>query len=230
MTPEAEKRLAEITVDPKTVEKPKAVSASATVPKPAHPLNTKPAKFKSTIVMGAQNIAIDATTTVEEEGANWVFLDVAQTPMGEMSDRTVVSKSTLAPLQRSVRQGPVAIDLDFANGKAAGSMKMNGQARPIDVDLGGPLFADGAGASRVLATLPLANGYTTTFRNFDVQLQKAKLMQLTTADDGANWRVEIKPADGEAGGMTVWFDKTTRAMVKSTASLPGGGTLTTEAL
>jgi len=230
MTAEAEKRLAEITVDPKTVEKPKAVTASATAPKPAHALNTKPAAYKSTISMGGQTVTVEATTKVEEEGPHWVFTDTAKTPMGEMSDRVTVSKDTLVPLKRSVRQGPVAIDLDFANGEATGSMKMGEQKSPIAVDLDGPLFADGAGASRVLATLPLANGYTTTYRNFDVQLQKAKLMQLTTADDGAHWRVEIKPADGGAGGMTVWIDKTTRAMVKSTASLPGGGTITTEAL
>jgi dipeptidyl aminopeptidase/acylaminoacyl peptidase len=230
MTPEAEKRLAEITVDPKTVELPKAVAASSAAPKPAFDLDTKPAKYKSTLVMGGQTVAMEAASTVEDAGANWVFVDVAKTPMGEISDRTTVAKTTLAPVKRAVRQGPVAVDLDFANDEATGSVKMGGgQSHPVAVDLDGPLFADGAGASRVLATLPLANGYTTTFRNFDVQLQKAKVMQLTTSDDGTNWKVEVKPADGAAGGMTIWYDKATRTMVKSTATLPGGATVTTEA-
>ena len=53
-------------------------------------------------------------------------------------------------------------------------------------------------------------------------------MQLTTSDDGANWKVDVKPADGAAGTMTIWYDKATRTMVKSSASLPGGATVTTE--
>jgi len=84
-------------------------------------------------------------------------------------------------LKRSVKQGPVVIDLDFAGNKASGTMSMNGQVRPIAVDLGGPLFADAAGAGQVIVCLPLAEGYSTTFRNFDVQAQKVKLFQLAVA-------------------------------------------------
>ena len=32
-----------------------------------------------------------------------------------------------------------------------------------------------------IACLPLTEGYTTSYRNFDVQTQKAKLLQLTVA-------------------------------------------------
>ncbi|HVE73399.1 MAG TPA: S9 family peptidase [Thermoanaerobaculia bacterium] len=228
MTPDSEKRLAEIIVDPKTVVLQKAVAAASGTPKPAHELNTKAAKYKSTIAMGTQNMNIEATSTVEDEGANWVFVDTAKTPMGDVTDRVTVSKATLAPVKRAVRQGPVAVDLDFANNKAVGSMSMGGQPKPIDIDTGGPIFADGAGASRVIAALPLANGYTTTYRNFDVQSQKTKTMQLTTSEEGANWKVDVKPADGEAGAMTLWIDKASRTMVKSTAAMPGGMTITTE--
>jgi hypothetical protein len=33
-------------------------------------------------------------------------------------------------------------------------MSMNGQEQPISVDLGGALFADGAGVGQVIASLP----------------------------------------------------------------------------
>ena len=49
---------------------------------------------------------------------------------------------------------------------------------PIHIDAGGPIFAGSAGSPQVRASLPLAEGYTTTFRNFDRQKQKPKLMQL----------------------------------------------------
>src|SRR5256885_11959725 len=44
--------------------------------------------------------------------------------------------------------------------KATGTMSMNGQTRPISADLGGVLFADGAGANDAVAALPLGEGYT----------------------------------------------------------------------
>jgi hypothetical protein len=38
-------------------------------------------------------------------------------------------------------------------------MNVNGQQKPIAADLGGPLFADAAGAPNAIASLPLAEGY-----------------------------------------------------------------------
>ena len=96
---------------------------------------------------------------------------------------------------------------------------MGGPAKPVSVDLGGPVFADGAGASGVLATLPLAEGYTATFRNFDVQKQKASLKQVkvlgaedVTVPAGTfkTWKVEITSAEGDAGGRRPSGSRRTR--------------------
>ena len=46
------------------------------------------------------------------------------------------------------------------------------------MDPGGALFADGAGAYEVMASLPLADGYSLSFRNLDVQKQKPQMKQL----------------------------------------------------
>ena len=87
-------------------------------------------------------------------------------------------------------------------------MEMDGEIRPISVDLDGPLFADGAGANFVIGCLPLAEGYTTAFRNFDVQKQKVKLMQLQVAGSESvtvpagtfdTFKVELSSADGGPG-------------------------------
>ena len=87
-------------------------------------------------------------------------------------------------------------------------MAMGGQEKPIAVDLGGPLFADGAGVVPSIAALPLKEGYTTTFRNFDVLKQKVTVKQAkvsgveeVTVPAGTfkAWKVEIASADGEPG-------------------------------
>jgi hypothetical protein len=116
---------------------------------------------------------------------------------------------------------------------------MGGPAQPVAVDLGGPLFADGPAAFRSVAALPLKEGYTVTFRNFDVMKRKAGLKQAkvigmedVTVPAGTfkAWKVEIKSADGEPGEQTIWVDATSRRVVKVSAVLPemGGAIATME--
>ena len=118
-------------------------------------------------------------------------------------------------------------------------MNLNGQNRPISADLGGPLFADSAGAKQSISCLPLAEGYSTTFRNFDIQKQKVKLMQLkvtgvdkVTVPAGTfdTYKVEISSADGGADKETLWVARDSHKAVKESAVLAsmGGAVLTQE--
>ena len=78
----------------------------------------------------------------------------------------------------------MTIEMNVAPNKLSGTTTMNGQSTPIDVDPGGALFADGAGAFEVIASLPLADGYSLSFRNFDVQKQKPQIKQLKVVGNG----------------------------------------------
>ena len=103
------------------------------------------------------------------------------TPGGTVTDKAVVEKTTLLVMKHNMQQGPATIDLDFAGNKAVGKVSVNGQDTNVNVDLGGPIFGDAAGGNEEIACLPLAGGYTTTFRNFDMQTQKVRLLQLKVA-------------------------------------------------
>jgi hypothetical protein len=149
----------------------------------------------------------------------------------EMSDTTTYAKGTLAPLRRSVKQGPAAIELAFEGGKATGSVTM-GAPKAVSADLGGELYADGSGAFESLAALPLAEGYAFTYRNFDVMKSKPSLKQgkvvgaeqvTVAAGTFDAWKVETGSAEGEPGGATFWVDKATRKVVKVKAVLAGSG-------
>jgi dipeptidyl aminopeptidase/acylaminoacyl peptidase len=239
-TREVTERLRELTVDPKTVEKPRAVSLASQTPKPAVDLQPGTINVLSKIQMGAQTMEIPTSTTVTSDGDSWIITETVKTPAGEATDRTVVAKGSLVVRSRSVSQGPVNIDLKVADGKMSGEMKMGGQAKPVSADLGGELFADGAGAALVLATLPLADGYTTTFRNFNLLTQRTRAMQLTvngseqvTVPAGSfdTFRVDVaSPDDGTK--LTLWVSKSSRQVVRSTVSSPQlpGGTVTSELL
>ena len=89
---------------------------------------------------------ISSTRVVKEEGSTWVVTDTAKVPMGEAVDTTTVEKGTLVPVKRVIKQGPMTIELAFAGGKATGTMAMGAEPKPVSVDLGGPLFADGNAA------------------------------------------------------------------------------------
>jgi hypothetical protein len=238
MTPEVAQRLKEITVDPKTVQLTKQVdAASVGVPKVAAPLTVGSASYKIKVDMAGQAMEMTSSSEIKEEGDTWLVTEAVKTPMGEASDRTVLDKGTMVLKKRSITQGPITIEFEVADGKASGQMKMGEQARPIAVDLGGALFADGAGAYAVVGALPLAEGYATSYRNLDVQTQKVKVQQLKVAGSEQvtvaagtfeAFKTEISSEDGSKA--TVWISKPDRKVVKIVASSPrmNGATMTSE--
>ena len=210
------------------------------MPKPAMELLPGTSHYAVKIEMGGQQMNLKLTTTIQDGGANWTAIDQMETPGGTATDTSTIEKTTLILQKRNIVQGPVVINLDFSGNKAAGKMSMNGQEMPVSVDLGGALFGDGAGGDQVIASLPLAEGYKTTFRNFDVQSQKVKLLQLSVAGVESvtvpagkfdAYRVEITSADGGSDKKTVWVAKDTHKVVKASAVVAAmGGAVVTEEL
>jgi dipeptidyl aminopeptidase/acylaminoacyl peptidase len=239
-TTEVAARLKEIMVDVKTVEKPKRVeAASVGAPKPEVDLRPGKHSYQGKIEVAGQTIPFNVTTEVKEEGGAWLVTELANLPRGEAKDTAWVEKGSLTLTKRIVKQAPMTIDVEFKNNKASGSMEVGGQAKPISADTGGALFADGAGAYDVLASLPLAQGYTATFRNFDLQKQKVVLMRVKVA--GAEritvpagsfeaFKLEVTPPEDEPGRTTVWVAKDSRKVLKIVAVIPrmNGAVLTSE--
>jgi dipeptidyl aminopeptidase/acylaminoacyl peptidase len=236
-SPEAAKRLAEITVDPKTVVLTKTLDASSVgFPKAVFEPVPGTYKYKATISVGGQKIPLTIATTVAEENGAWSAVDNTQSPMGKMTASSVLDRNTLALRKQTVQQGMVSISVDFTDQKATGMMTMNGQEKPITATLGGPLFS---GDMLSISCLPLAEGYSTNFRKFDVQAQKERLMALKVAGIESvtvpagtfdSYKVEVTSADGGSDKQTVWIAKNSHKPVKLEATLPsmGGATMTVE--
>jgi dienelactone hydrolase len=239
-TPEVVARLKEITVDPKTVVLAKKVDASSVgVPKLAMDLQPGTYKYQAQIEASGQKISLVISTTIAEDGGAWTATDVMETPSGTVTETATLEKGSLIARKLNLKHGPVAVDLDFSGDKAVGNMNMNGKDQPISVDLGGPLFADAAAAKQSISCLPLAEGYSTTYRNFDVQKQKVKLMQLkvsgidnVTVPAGTfdAYKVEISSADGGDDKETLWIARDSHKAVKESLVLAsmGGAVLTQE--
>jgi hypothetical protein len=238
MKPEVAARLKEITVDVKGVTLPKKMEVAAAAPKPARDLAPGTATYKAAIEFGGQTIPISVTREIKEDGGNWIVTETADMQQQKITDVSTIEKGTLVLKHRSINQGPVSVEVDFKDNKATGTMTVNGQAKPISVDVGGAIFADGAGNFDVIARLPLVDGYATTFRNFDVQKQKLQMKQLkflgsesVTVPAGTfdAYKVEITSADDEADKQIVWIAKDSSKVLKISANLPAlNGKLTSE--
>src|SRR6185436_1592679 len=197
------------------------------------------AAYKASIALGGNTIPLTVKSEVKDNGNSWLVTETATTPQGDIVDVSTIQKGTLLLTHRSIKQGPMSIEIDVKGNQASGTMSMNGQDRPIAVDLGGALFADGAGAYDVIGALPLAEGYSVGFRNLDVQKQKLQLKQLkviglesVTVPAGTfdAYKVEISSADNEADKTIVWIAKDTRKVLKISAVLTqlNGAILTSE--
>ena len=238
-TPEVMARLKEITVDPKTVVLAKKVDASSVgVPKLAMDLQPGTYKYKPRLKPPGSRCRSLFRLRSRNTAASGRHRRNGY-PNGTVTEISTLEKGTLIARKLNLKQGPVAMDLAFGGDKATGNMSMNGQDRPVSVDLGGPLFAEAAGSKQSISCLPLAEGYSTTFRNFDAQKQKVELMQLkvsgietVTVPAGTfeSYKVEISSADGGTDKETIWVARDSHKAVKESAVLGsmGGAILTQE--
>ena len=207
-------------------------------PKPATALRAGTWKYHMSLLVGDQTVSMTRSTTIAESKDGWTVVDTIDTPGGHSTDSATLDKTTLVPSRRTLKQGQNTISVEFAGNKATGTMDTNGKTTPVAVDLAGSLFADGPGAPQEIACLPLAEGYSTTFRNFDMQKQKSKLMRLTVAGSERvtvpagtfdAYKVQLS-SEGDASKITFWIAKKSPTVVKMASSALGlrGPTVTSE--
>jgi dipeptidyl aminopeptidase/acylaminoacyl peptidase len=223
-TPEVEARLKEITVDPKTVTLTQRVDPMTVgVPEVVATLQPGKYKYKAKISVEGESMNIKMSTEIKLKDGAWWVSDQMGMMMMSVKDRAVLDQRTLVMLQRSVSEGGSKVDIEFNGGTVTGSIKMDGKKSEVHLEIGGPVFAEGPGYAQVIACLPLAEGYTTVFRNFDVQKQKPTAMRLEVAGSEeievpagtfVTFRVELTSADGGSQRSTVWVAKEERKAVK----------------
>jgi hypothetical protein len=202
---------------------------------PVAALTPGTSQYKTVIEVGGQTIPLDIVSEIREENGFWVIREFAQTPGGTVVDEVRLATGTLLPRARKVQQGPVQIDLAFSDSAVTGSVAMGGPSQQVNVPLPGALFADGAGAYAVLATLPLAEGYKARFRNLDLQTLQVKMLEMhVTAKEmltlGSStyeaWRAEIRETAGGGNEVTIWINTDgSRRLLKTNALLANGATV-----
>ncbi len=218
-----------------TVAPNKDAASNVGVPKPALAPRAGTWNYRTQAGIGEQpklNSAATYSTTVKDDGGAWTVTVAMEFPEGPVTDTWRLDKGALILRKESFkhfvhpdqRWKPVAITLDFSGNKVTGiSTNANGQGKAIAVDLTGPIFADAVGSMVTIGCLPLAGGYSTTVRGWNVERLKERLWQLkvtgaerVTVPAGTfdSYRVELAANDGTGDTETAWIAKDSRMPVK----------------
>jgi len=201
-------------------------------------------KYSQKMKVMGREITVTITRSIKQillgSASAWQVVDLVTSPMGQGSDTLDIDASSLMPIRRSGRQGPQSIQLTFSSAAIRGSISSGAMSMPVDLKPAGLTLPDGAGLEVPLATLPLKEGYATSFGLID--LMKMKIEPVTVTVTGLEkvtiaaapqeaYRVEMVPDDDPATSQTFWIAKGSRRLIKSEARLPaamGGGTAVSE--
>jgi hypothetical protein len=159
---------------------------------------------------------------VERQGDAWTLRELASLSGVQTLETTTVGPDG-AVRSRRTRQGENGFTLAYAQGRVTGTFASEGSEAPVKTDLGGEAFGDGACAGMVLSALPLAEGYQTEFRSFNLRGRKAVTRKLRVAGletvkvpagTFRAWKAVVTNAEGEPGSTTVWSEVGTRRLVR----------------
>jgi len=246
--PEIKTRLAELTVDIKDVKLPEVDKGAEEKAKSgdlpsfdSSKLKTGKSNYKTSLSMMGQNIDFDVTREIKIESGKLIVTDVANTPMGSMTDKYVMDAATLLPISRATEQmGMEAVKLDYtAKGVKGFIMGMAGKS-DVAKDFDAPTLADGANFELAIASLPLAEGYKTLLRFYDANEQNVKLVNIEVkaieevtiaGKKQKSFKVAFKELGGTSENLFWISDSDQRQTLKSEISMPasmGGGKMVSE--
>lgn len=244
-----QKKLDEITVDIATVKMPEKPAPVAAIPASALAFNPALIKEGKTeydikLNMRGQQMNMTMSRSVMKAtlgGKNVVRIVESTTgPMGSGVDTVDYDAVTLLPLRQEVQQGPAKISFTFTDKAITGTMQAGGQTMPINATVDAPTMPSSNSSGVILATLPFADGYQTSYKSFDIMSAQTKTISLkvvgkekVTTAKGTFDAFKVELTHGEEGGMKsmYWINADDRTMIKSEATLPaamGGGTMTSE--
>lgn len=223
MPNEVAKRLNEMTVDIKTVklaEKPMAKSMKA-MPALSKDLSDGKFNYDVSIAVNGQTVPMEMTRTIKADGTNWNVLDEAKGGFGTMSDASLLNGKDLSLMKRTVVQGPVTVTMINEPGKV--SIEMGGKNTSLNTDA--LVISDGAALDLIVARMPLAAGYKTSFKTVDAASMTLKELILEVSgmemQNNVNcWKVTLVNSEQANDKIVLWIDPQKLLGVKMEQTIP----------
>ena len=234
-------RLALLTVNVDTLKLAKAAAASGPARFDASKLAPVNSSYQQKIEMQGRALEATSTFVLTKQGDGWLAVETSQSPMGAAVDSIWLSGTTLAPLKRSVHQGPATIEMSARGDSIVGELKAGPQQMPIRVKTTAPVYMEGTALAAALGTLALAPDYQASVRVFDIMTAAATEQTVrvvgsesVTVPAGTfeTFKIEMKAADGTGSSDFYWIEKAApHRLVRTEQALPaaaGGGKVTVE--
>jgi len=214
------KRLAEITQDISKVvyKKPEKVDISDALPTLSDDLKEGSFNYGLEIEVQGRKIPMEMTRTIKKIGNQWEISDVSKSPMGNSED--IMYLENMKQVKRVVKQGGQSFEFNITDDKISGMM----MGKEVESAIKGAFLMDGAGYDLLIARFPLAEGYKTSFSNFDFMTQKMKTMKLEVlGKDNGQWKVKVYNNENEKENAIMWIDTNRKLATKMEMILPAMG-------
>lgn len=214
------KRLKEITQDISKVvyNKPEEVKVISSLPSLKNNLKEGTYQYGINIEVQGQKIPMEMTRTIKKEGSQWIIKDESKSPMGNSED--IIYLENMKQIKRIIKQGPQTIELVISEDKISTTMMGKTKDTPIE----GAFLMDGPGFDLLVSRFPLADGYTTSFFNFDIMTQKMKTMKLEVLGKKDNlWEVSIFNSENEKDKVIMFIDQTKEMATQQEQTVPAMG-------
>jgi len=219
-----------VEIDPSILEAP--------LPEIKRVLSPVSLKYATTISFDEEKLDIDMTATVSELDNMWKVSSLSTGVIGEVHDECHIDKASFESRYRMMKQGPSLLELNYDGQKATGKTVSGDNESEVSAELEGPAFCSGPAMPFTIASLDLVEGFSDSFRVFNPGNKSTSYMIVSvvgeesmTVDAGTfeTIEVEISNADQSPGVITLWVDKASPMVVKSSQTMPqmGGAVMET---
>lgn len=220
MPEDVAKRLKELTQDISKVvyKKPSKVKIASTLPKFTDDLKEGTFNYGLEIEVQGQKIPMDMSRSIKNEGNTWIITDVSKTPMGDSED--IMYLKDMKQVKRIIKQAGQTFEFDISDDKISATM----MGKTTETAITGAFLMDGAGYDLMISRFPLAEGYKTSFYNFDFMTQKLKTMKLEVLGKEDNlWKVKVYNNNNDKETATLWIDSNRKLATKMEMIIPAMG-------
>ena len=169
----------------------------------------------------------------------WLLLDAQQNPMGSAADSLFLGRGDLASIRRVTRvqapMGEMVLSMDFGADSVTGSLAAGGQSQPVAMANTRGAVAGDAVVLVLLASLPLADGWSATIPVLNPQARGAVALTLTVRGaeqvtvPAGTFDAWVLQAQSGPTTATYWVAKG-GPVVKVVATLPQLGGTTVESV
>ena len=202
-----------VTVDINGLEMPAIVSddiKNAALALPTKDTQTEKLNYQMNLDMQGQEMKFDIERNIEVDDDTISINDISRSPMGDMTDASVVHKENFKGLKRAIKQGPLEIDFEIAGNSISGKLSMQGQDQIIDLNFDNDFIMDGPGLDIYLSKLPLELDFQTGLRVFNSQGQKFQTYHFKVEGEEKVglyncYKCLLKSVDGPDKSQTLWI-------------------------